>query len=380
MFPPMSPTRRRIALIALTFAAPPALAQTCEDRIDDYALRIQLCDQAFAMASDSVAASLALAMKGEAQRRLGDLPGAAATLQQALDLTPENAWVWVELGNVRYDERDIAGALAHYSAALAVEDYADAWANRAEAWWDFGLDQKCSDDADQALRLETGYAFANEIKGRCLIGLGRSEEALSYFDTAIALIPGYQNAYRNKLAALENLGRYEELVAVANEALDPAFVPDPIPGIEEDILSRRLLALARYAPPAEVAAEADALLARYPNSYAAINIKARALLAQNKAPEADALSGPLRENPDGQAMVAIYYDTLAQIDVLLGRQEAAQVNYQAALDLDPGLSRIYARKLSELGFLPLSNAAESVLTALGRCIAVKKTDCRVSAE
>ena len=380
MFPRVLPTRPQLALVAFALAASPAAAQTCEDRIDDYALRIQLCDQAFEMAADPDAAALALSMKGEAQRMLGDLTGAAATLQQALDLTPANAWVWVELGNVRYDEGDHAGALAHYSAALAVEDYADAWANRAEAWWEFGMDQSCSDDADQALRLDNQYAYANEIKGRCLIGLGQSDEALSYFDTAIALIPGYQNAYRNKLAALDNLGRYEDLVVVANEALDPAVVPNPSPVIEEDILSRRLLALAKYAPAAEVAAEAEALLARYPNGLAAINIKARALLAQNKAQEADTISGPLRQNADGQTTQAIYFDTLAQIDVMLGRLEEASANYQAAINQDPSLSKIYARKLSELGFLPLSNAPEGVMTALGRCIDVKKAECLISAE
>lgn len=380
MFPRVLPTRSHLALVAFVLAASPALAQTCEDRSDDYTLRIQLCDQAFEMAADPDAAALALSMKGEAQRMLGDLTGAAATLQQALDLTPANAWVWVELGNVRYDEGDRAGALAHYSAALAIEDYAEAWANRAEAWWEFGMSQSCSDDADQALRLDTQYAYANEIKGRCLIGLDRSDEALGYFDTAISLFPGYQNAYRNKLAALDNLGRYEELVAVANVALDPAVVADPSPVIEEDILSRRLLALAKYAPAAEVAAEADALLVRYPNGLAAINIKARALLAQNKAQEADTMSGPLRQNADGQTMQAIYFDTLAQIDVMLGRAEAGLGNYQSALDQDPSLSKIYARKLSELGFLPLSNAPDDVMAALGRCIVVKKAGCVISAE
>ena len=105
--------------------------------------------------------------------------------------------------------------------------------------------QRCSDDADNALRIDPQYAYANEIKGRCLIDLDRAEEALSYFDTAIALAPGYQNAYRNKLAALAALGRHEEVVAVADEALRPGRVPDSNPLIEEDILSRRLLALAR---------------------------------------------------------------------------------------------------------------------------------------
>jgi tetratricopeptide (TPR) repeat protein len=271
----------RPLLLALAAIVPalPTFAESCAERSQDFEARIALCDQAFAMAESSEAAAEALSLKGEAQRMLGRLDEAAATLQQALGFTPANAWVWVELGNVRYDQGDTAGALAHYSAALAVEDSIDAWANRAETWWQFNDGARCSEDADNALRLDPQYAYGNEIKGRCLIDLGQAEAALSYFDTAISLAPGYQNAYRNKLAALAALGRHEAVVAVADEALRPGTIPESNPAIEEDILARRRLALAEYAPPATFAAEAAALLARYPQNLAAVNVQGAALLA-----------------------------------------------------------------------------------------------------
>jgi tetratricopeptide (TPR) repeat protein len=362
------------ALIPVT----PALAQSCEDRSPDYAVRVTLCDQAFEAAETADDAAFALAMKGEAQRMLGDLEAAAETLRLALNYTPENAWVWVELGNVRYDQGDRAGALAHYSAAIAVEDYVDAWANRADTWWQLRMGQRCSDDADNALRIDPQYAYANEVKGRCLIDLGRAEEALGYFDTAIALAPGYQNAYRNKLAALAALGRHEEVVAVADEALRPGVVANSNPSIEEDILSRRLLALSQFQPPATVSAEADALLKRYPGNLAAANVRGRALLDEGKAEEADQATQAIRQNPDGLRLEATYLDTLAQIDVVLGRLDEAYANYDAAMTADPNLSKTYARSLSGLGFLPLSNAQSGVLTALRRCLDVKKSACRVT--
>lgn len=366
---------RPFLFVLATLIPAAAEAQTCDDRSQDFEARIALCDQAFQAADTSEAAAQALSLKGEAQRMLGRFDEAAATLQQALGFTPENAWVWVELGNVRYDQGDPAGALAHYSAALAVEDYIDAWANRAETWWQFNNGQRCSDDADNALRIDPRYAYANEIKGRCLIDLDRAEEALSYFDTAISLIPGYQNAYRNKLAALAALGRHEDVVAVADEALRPGTVAEPNPSIEEDILARRLLALGEYAPPATVATEAEALLSRYPQNLAAVNVQGAALLADGKAEEADRVTQILRQNPNGARMEAIYHDTLARIDAALGRMEDAYGNFEAALNLDASLSKTYARKLSELGFLPLSNAPSGVLTALRRCIDVKKAAC-----
>ena len=367
--------RRLLFVLATLSPAAPAWAQSCTDRVAPPEAQVTLCDQAFAAATTPEDASLALAYKGEAQRMLGQFDEAAATLQQALGYTPANAWVWVELGNVRYDQGDTAGALAHYSAALATEDYISAWANRAETWWQFREGQRCSDDADNALRLDPQYAYANEIKGRCLIDLGQAEAALGYFDTAISLVPGYQNAYRNKLAALSALGRYQDLVAVADEALRPGVVTESNPAIEEDILARRLLALGEYADPATVATEAEALLKRYPQNLAAVNVQGAALLAAGKAQEADQVTQVLRQNPNGARMEAAYHDTLARIDAALGRMEDAYANYNAAMTVDPALSKTYARKLSELGFLPLSNAPAGVLTALRRCIDVKKTAC-----
>jgi tetratricopeptide (TPR) repeat protein len=356
-----------------------AFAQACEDQDLDPAQRITLCDQAFTDSDGNEAAAIALAMKGQAQRQAGDLAAAAETLAQSLGYGPARGATWVELGNVRYDQNDIPGALASYSAALAVEDNPDAYANRAETWWEYRMGDNCLADADQALRIDPEFAYANEIKGRCLVDLGRSDEAIAAFDAALALYPAYQNALRNKIAALAALGRHEEAVAVADLALQPGFVTDSNPVIEEDIRSRRLLSLARYAAADVVTREAQALLQLYPDNPAAVNIQARALLASANFAEADKLTAALRANVDNKPMEALYFDTLAQIDVALGRLDAGLANYESAMGIDPGLSKGYAKKLSELGFLPLSNAPAGVLTALRRCIDLKKAACLISA-
>ena len=142
--------------------------------------------------------------------------------------------------------------------------------------------------------------------------------------------------------------------------------------------SCRLLALAEIQPATLVASEAEALLLRFPQNLAAINIRGRALLDAGRLEEADAATQTLRTNPDGLRMESAYLDTLAQIDVLLGRLDEAYDNYAAAVEANPALSKVYAHSLSELGFLPLSNAPPGVLTALRRCIDLKKTACRVT--
>jgi tetratricopeptide (TPR) repeat protein len=138
------------------------------------------------------------------------------------------------------------------------------------------------------------------------------------------------------------------------------------------------LALAEFAPPETVTAEAEALLQRYPKNLAAVSVRGRALLEAGDAAAADAETAILRANPDGLFLDAAYLDVLAEIDVALGRLDDAYANYAAALDANPALLRSYARSLSALGFLPLSNAPDGVLTALRRCLDVKKSACRVS--
>jgi tetratricopeptide (TPR) repeat protein len=353
-------------------------AQTCDDRGQDFEARIALCDQAFEAADSKDAAAHALSLKGEAQRMLGQFDEAAATLQQALGFTPENAWVWVELGNVRYDQGDTAGALAHYSAALAVEDYIDAWANRAESWWQFNAGQRCSDDADNALRLDPQYAYANEIKGRCLIDLGQAEAGAVLFrhrDLAGPRLPErlpQQAGRAGRPWPLRGCGRRRRRGAAPRhgrrpEPRDRGGHPCPPPA-----------GAWRICPPRHRRDRGRGAAERYPQNLAAVNVQGAALLADGKAEEADRVTQVLRQNPDGARMEATYHDTLARIDAALGRMEDAYMKFEAALDLDANLSKTYARKLSELGFLPLSNAPSGVLTALRRCIDVKKTACVIT--
>ncbi|NJM82684.1 MAG: hypothetical protein HC844_09415 [Tabrizicola sp.] len=356
----------------------PVFGQTCDFDNPDVASRIAVCEQAYQSAPDNAAAAYALSVKGHAQRVTGDLDGASQTLAAAVNLTPEDGWLWVQLGLVRFNQNDVPGSIAYYSAAIALSDDGNAYANRADSWWFLRVAQRCSDDADQALRIQPDYPFANDVKGRCLLDLGQPEQALNYFDTAIRQDAGFQRAYFDKITALMMLERYQEVVQLADYVLQPGIIQQSVPWLEEGIRAQRLLAFSFYGAANMVSAEADALLNAYPGNLAAINVKAMALVTAGRFAEADAAAGPMRQNTDGRDMEGAYYDTLAQIDIALGRLDAGYANFQAALKRSPGLSRVYAKKLSELGFLPLSNSPEGVLTALRRCIDVRKNDCAVA--
>ena len=72
------------------------------------------------------------------QARTGDTPQAAATLERALRIEPENPLVWIELGRVRLTENNPtqADAMGRKALALASGDAAaqsSAWRLIADA-------------------------------------------------------------------------------------------------------------------------------------------------------------------------------------------------------------------------------------------------------
>jgi hypothetical protein len=65
-------------------------------------------------------ASKALVSQAQAQRKKGDLPGAATTLDRALRIEPSNPLLWIETGRLRMDQRNYAQAEAMGRKALSM--------------------------------------------------------------------------------------------------------------------------------------------------------------------------------------------------------------------------------------------------------------------
>jgi tetratricopeptide (TPR) repeat protein len=69
--------------------------------------------------------------QGNARADQGDLAGAIADYTQAITLNPQNAMAYNDRGNARADQGDLAGAIADYTQAITVDpQYASAYYNR----------------------------------------------------------------------------------------------------------------------------------------------------------------------------------------------------------------------------------------------------------
>lgn len=356
----------------------PALAQSCEDRISDYERRVEICAAAAASAATAEDASIALGYKGEAERMLGRYDAAADSLRQAIALSPSSSWSWIELGTVALDSGDPVDAIARYSIALELQP-GDSYAlgNRADAWRILNAPGRCAADADRALVAAPDDLFARLVNGRCLTDLGRADAALGQIDQVLAAAPDWIEAYLAKMTALMALGRHEESLAIADQALDPAISGNADPGLIEDLKALRLAAQARLLPADALLAEADALAASYPDNPMILNVRLWTLIHANRHAEAETAAAPLRALIGTPDMEGIYHDTLAQLDLAAGRTDAAIAGFAEAMRLDPSLARIYAKSLSQAGFLPLSAQAQNVTNALRRCIDAKGKDCPI---
>jgi tetratricopeptide (TPR) repeat protein len=105
-------------------------------------------------------ASRALVGQAEAQRKKGDLPGAAVTMDRALRIEPSNPLLWIEMGRLRMDQRNYA---------------------QAENMGRKALSMSVGDDSTQSAAWEL---IAQSLRAR-----GRNSEAAEAMDKARAATP-----------------------------------------------------------------------------------------------------------------------------------------------------------------------------------------------
>jgi len=72
------------------------------------------------VADTAEAPSTTLLRQGRAQLAIGDYSSAAATLERAVRIEPDNPWPWLELANVYLVSGDLRQAQSHANRALSL--------------------------------------------------------------------------------------------------------------------------------------------------------------------------------------------------------------------------------------------------------------------
>ncbi|MFN5971892.1 MAG: tetratricopeptide repeat protein [Microcystis sp.] len=136
------------------------------------------------------------------------------------DLTEvvQDAEFWFEQGAQTENNGDVLGAIASYDQALEITpDDHEAWYNRGFALGNLGRLEEAIASYDRALEIKPDLPQAWNNRGNALFNLGRFEQAIASFDQAIKINPNDANPYYNKACcyglqnnvelAIENLQR-----------------------------------------------------------------------------------------------------------------------------------------------------------------------------
>ena len=163
----------------------------------------------------------ALGNRGIARWRLSALPAAIDDFNAALRLSPEEAMIYNNRGNVLLELRHYDEAAKDFSQAIAlIPNYGQAFNNRGNARFLLGDHAGAIADYTKAVALMPGNAVPFNGRGKVQLALKRPAGAMRDFSRAIVLNARYGQAYANRADALMALRRYADAVNDYSSAIE----------------------------------------------------------------------------------------------------------------------------------------------------------------
>jgi tetratricopeptide (TPR) repeat protein len=239
---------------------------------------------------------------GTALRHLGRREEALKVIDKAVQLKPEDAGLWKDLGDVLVELERPADALLSYQ---------------------------------QALKLKPKYWGAANECGILLHRLSRLEEALSLFDLCDLLLPNHAQTLHMRIVCLGGLRRFEEALTNTKraQALDPA---------NADLCNNVGAILQPLGRDEEALEWFDQALKLRPNFPEALHNKAASLTKIRRLGETFEIYGRLKAADPNDALAEL---GLAHLHMLTGNFEAGWAGREARWKVS-SLSPRYA-KLSQ---------------------------------
>ncbi|MBD1920115.1 CHAT domain-containing protein [Microcoleus sp. FACHB-831] len=141
--------------------------------------------------------------------------------ENIFNLESQDAEVWFDRGNDQYRAGNLIGAIASYDRAIEFKpDLHQAWLNRGSALENLGRFEDAIASSNRAIEIKPDFHEAWFNRGITLENLGRFEEAIAFYDRAIEFKPDFHEAWFNRGIALGNLGRFEDAIASFDKAIE----------------------------------------------------------------------------------------------------------------------------------------------------------------
>ena len=269
---------------------------------------------------------------GHDKFRQGDLRGAIADFDRAIELKPDYAEACFSRGVAKFVQRDYRGAIADYGRVIELKpDYVVAYYNRGGAKSALGDEWGAREDYDRAIELDPDNTVAYTLRGGAKSALGDHDGAIADCDRAIELTPDYAYAYISRGDAKSELGDYDGAIADYDRGIE--LKPDYADaytnrGVAKSGLGDHHGAIVDYSRAIELNPD-DA------NTYYNRGV-AKSKLSDLRGAVAD-FDRAIAIKPDNEG--TYYFRGLAKS--IQGDYEGAIVDYSRAIEIEPDYAKTY---------------------------------------
>ncbi|MDK9721829.1 MAG: tetratricopeptide repeat protein [Rhodospirillales bacterium] len=263
---------------------------------------------------------------GNTLLHLGRAADAVIELEVVSAQVPNNAAVWLRLGDARFAQTRLDKAAVCYRRVIALDpSIVSAHNNLGNALLSLGLERDAAQSYREAARLAPNRPEPWNNLGVALMGIDDFAEAAEAFGKAANLQPGFAAAWTNLATALDRLGRHQDALAPANKALELS------PQLPEahNILGNVLSTLGKRAEARESYGRATALRPAYIEAH--LNLARLALEEGNADLAMRHARHALKHRPDSAPAL----DALGIALAALGQTEEAIRHHEQAAARNP---------------------------------------------
>ncbi|WP_066376690.1 CHAT domain-containing protein [Anabaena sp. CA = ATCC 33047] len=174
-----------------------------------------------AATSSNVFTAQAWFYQGLQQAKAGDLAGAIASYNQAIQLNPNAAEYWFNRGLTLFHLEYLTEAITSYDQAIALKpDYYKAWYNRGGTLGQLGMFEEAIASFNQAIVIHPDYPEVWSSKGWAELKLGQITTAIASFDQALQLEPEDAENWYYRGIALGVDEQHAQAIASYDKALE----------------------------------------------------------------------------------------------------------------------------------------------------------------
>ncbi|MBD2356409.1 tetratricopeptide repeat protein [Tolypothrix sp. FACHB-123] len=159
--------------------------------------------------------------QGLQQARTGDLAGAIASYNAAIEIKPDAYEYWFNRALTLFHLENFAEAIASYDRAIELKpDFHKAWYNRGGILGELGEFEAAVTSFEQVIALKPDFPEAWSSRGLALMKLGQLWEAIASYDQALVLQPLDPENWYYRGIALGVSEQHQEAIASYDQALE----------------------------------------------------------------------------------------------------------------------------------------------------------------